>query len=52
MTPSTDPQHWQAWLDRYGDNYQTDEQRHAAYRDAQANLAELTAVFNSDATVI
>jgi hypothetical protein len=39
--------HWQAWLDRYGDDYETDEQRRAAYRDFKANLAELTDVFSN-----
>jgi hypothetical protein len=38
----------QAWLDRYGDWYSTDEDRRAAYRDYRANLAELTAIFNMD----
>lgn len=31
-------EHWQAWLDRYGDDYATDEERRAAYRDFKANL--------------
>lgn len=37
--------HWQAWLDRYGDDYATDDERRAAYHDAQTTLATLTAVF-------
>jgi hypothetical protein len=38
-------EHWAAWLHRYGDDYSTDEERRAAYRDAQATLATLTEVF-------
>lgn len=40
--------HWQAWLHRYGDDYATDEERRAAYRDFKANLATLTDVFSTD----
>jgi hypothetical protein len=40
-------EHWQAWLDRYGDDYATDGERRAAYRDFNTNLAELTAVFSA-----
>jgi hypothetical protein len=39
-------EHWRAWLDRY-DDYATDEERRAAYRDFKANLAELTDVFSA-----
>ncbi|ASL18453.1 hypothetical protein MYCOZU2_06108 (plasmid) [Mycobacterium intracellulare subsp. chimaera] len=39
-------EHWQAWLDRY-DDYATDGERRAAYRDFNTNLAELTAVFSA-----
>lgn len=39
-------QHWQAWLERYGADYATDEERRAAYRDFHANLAETRAVFS------
>lgn len=39
-------EHWQAWLERYGDDYASDEERRAAYRDFHANLAELRAVFS------
>lgn len=39
-------EHWQAWLDRYGDDYSTDEERRAAYRDAKGNLARLTEMFS------
>lgn len=35
-------EHWAAWLDRYGDDYATDDDRRAAYRDFKANLARLT----------
>ena len=35
-------EHWRAWLERWGDAYDTDEERRAAYRDAKANLARLT----------
>ena len=38
-------EHWRAWLDRYGHDYATDEERRAAYRDFKANLAALTGVF-------
>lgn len=41
-------EHWAARLHRYGDDYSTtDEERRAAYRDAQANLATLTEVFGT-----
>jgi hypothetical protein len=40
--------HWQAWLDRYGADYATDEERRAAYRDFKANLARLTELFSAD----
>lgn len=40
------PEHWAAWLDRYGDVYDTDDERRAAYRDFQTNLAEITRVFS------
>ncbi|UUO02388.1 hypothetical protein M4D79_02435 [Mycolicibacterium novocastrense] len=39
-------EHWRAWLERYGDDYATEEERRAAYRDFQANLAEIRAVFS------
>lgn len=39
-------EHWQAWLERYGDDYATAEERRAAYRDSHANLAELRSVFS------
>jgi hypothetical protein len=41
-------EHWRAWLHRYGDDYATDEERRAAYRDFKANLAALTDVFSDD----
>lgn len=41
-------EHWGVWLDRYGDDYATDEERRAAYRDFKANLAALTDVFSAD----
>ncbi len=44
MTPA---EHWEAWLDRYGDDYATDEERRAAYRDFKANLASLTQAFSA-----
>jgi len=44
MTPGTS-EHWQAWCDRYGADYPTDEERRAAYRTACDTLAELRAVF-------
>ena len=45
MTHLTAAQHWQAWLDRYGDVYDTDEERRAAYSDFKAKLAEMRDVF-------
>lgn len=42
-----DPQqHWQAWCERYGDDYDTEEARQDAYRDFNTNLAEMRAVFS------
>nr|WP_249267203.1 hypothetical protein [Mycobacterium malmoense] len=26
-------EHWAAWLDKYGDDYATDDERRAAYQD-------------------
>lgn len=40
-------EHWQAWLDRYGADYATDEERRAAYRDFKANLADYTERFSA-----
>jgi hypothetical protein len=40
-------EHWAAWLQRYGDDYSTDEERCAAYRHSKANLASLTDVFSA-----
>lgn len=48
MTDMSAAEHWQAWLDRYGEDYATDEQRRAAYRDFTANLAEMREVFGSN----
>lgn len=42
-------EHWAAWLDRYGDDYATDDERRAAYQDFQANLATMQTVFHLDA---
>ena len=44
MTMTAD-EHWQAWLERWGDAYSTDEDRRAAYQDHQAELARMTAIF-------
>jgi hypothetical protein len=41
-------EHWTAWLQRYGDNYATEAERRAAYRDFKANLATLTDVFSTE----
>ncbi|HWF71627.1 MAG TPA: hypothetical protein VG187_19075 [Mycobacterium sp.] len=41
-------EHWQAWLHRYGDDYATDKERRAAYRDFKTNLASLKEVFSAD----
>ena len=38
-------EHWAAWLERYGDDYATDTERRAAYRDYQTTLATMQAVF-------
>lgn len=48
MSAMSAAEHWQAWLDRYGDDYATDEERRAAYRDFRANLAEMREVFGSN----
>jgi len=48
MSNLTAGEHWQAWLDRYGDDYDTDEERRAAYRDFKANLARLTEMFSRE----
>jgi hypothetical protein len=37
-------EHWQAWLERYGADHKTDEERRAAYRDFKSNLARLTEI--------
>ena len=42
-----DAEHWQAWLERYGADYNTHEERRAAYRDFKDNLATLTRVFSN-----
>lgn len=39
-------EHWELWLDRYGDDYATDDERRGAYRDFQTNLATMQAVFS------
>jgi hypothetical protein len=46
--PMNAAEHWQAWLKRYGADYTTDEERRAAYRDFQDNLATLTEVFSNE----
>lgn len=43
-----DSAHFQRWLDRYGDDYETDAERHAGYRQAVAALAELRSIFADD----
>ena len=42
LTPGSDD-HWRQWLARYGDDYDTDQERRAAYREALDTLATLTA---------
>ena len=39
-------EHWAAWLERYGDDYATHDERRAAYQDFQTNLATMQAVFS------
>ena len=46
--PMNAAEQWQAWLQRYGADYTTDEERRAAYRDFQDNLATLTEVFSNE----
>jgi hypothetical protein len=46
--PMNAAEHWQAWLQRYGADYTTDEERRAAYRDFQDNLATLAEVFSNE----
>ena len=41
-------EHWTAWLDRYGDDYATDDERRAAYQDFKTNLATMQAAFHLD----
>jgi hypothetical protein len=41
-------EHWAAWLERYGADYATDNERRAAYRDFKANLATLREVFSNE----
>jgi len=41
-------EHWHEWLKRYGADYETDEDRRAAYRDFKANLARLTEMFSRE----
>lgn len=43
-------EHWTAWLQKYGDDYATDDERRAAYQDFKTNLATMQDVFSqSDA---
>ena len=44
--PPGSPEHWQAWLQRYGGDYTTDAERRAAYDDFKANLDTIQAVFS------
>jgi len=39
-------EHWAAWLDRYGDDYATPDERRTAYQDFQTNLATMQTVFS------
>jgi hypothetical protein len=39
-------QHRREWDARYAADYDTDEERNAAYRDAKAALAQLDSIFN------
>lgn len=41
-------EHWAAWLERYGGDYATHDERRAAYHDFQTNLATLQAVFSQE----
>jgi hypothetical protein len=40
-------EHWAAWLQRYGDDYVTDDERRAAYQDFKTNPATLQTAFGS-----
>lgn len=40
------PEHWRAWLQRYGGDYTTDAERRAAYEDFKTNLVTMQAVFS------
>ncbi len=40
------PEHWATWLDRYGDDYATHDERRAAYEDFQTNLTTMQTVFS------
>jgi hypothetical protein len=41
-------QHRAAWDARYAADYDTDEERNAAYRDAKSALAQLDSAFNGE----
>ncbi|WP_241474317.1 hypothetical protein [Mycolicibacterium neoaurum] len=50
-TPAKPPQpgsaeHWAAWLERYGGDYATHDERRAAYQDFTTNLTTMQAVFS------
>ncbi len=40
------PEHWAAWLERYGGDYATHDERRAAYQDFTTNLATMQAAFS------
>lgn len=42
-------EHWAAWLERYGDDYATDDERRAAYQDFQTNLTAIQDVLSQPA---
>ena len=46
--PMDAAEHWAAWLEKYGADYATDNERRAAYRDFKANLATLREVFSNE----
>lgn len=39
-------EHWAAWLQRYGDDYTTDDERRAAYQDFRTNLTAMRDAFS------
>ena len=39
-------EHWALWLEKYGDDYATDNERRGAYQDFRTNLTTVQDVFS------